>query len=180
MGRCVNDEHPDIAMTEEVRTAWQNSCGCGPVPAPPTRSSSHWKDFRVVKDRFGQQKARGSMTVTVSGFMRPLQDDGRASVWCLVVVDAEEILKQMVLTNAPPLENGWIVQHGRHYHFAVRYWRAHTSQGRPSRCADIGHVEDRRCREDRRQERHILDEYRGRPSSTGNELPARDVWRTSA
>jgi hypothetical protein len=46
--------------------------------------------------------------------MRPLQNNGPASVFFLAVVDEEE-LKQTVLTNVAVLENGRIVQHVRHY-----------------------------------------------------------------
>jgi hypothetical protein len=53
------------------------------------------------------------MTVTVSGFMRPLLNNGPASVSFLVVVDEEGLLEQMVLTKGAALETGRIVQHGR-------------------------------------------------------------------
>jgi hypothetical protein len=45
--------------------------------------------------------------------MRPLQNNGPASVFVSAVVDEE--LKQTVLANVAALENGRIVQHGRHY-----------------------------------------------------------------
>jgi hypothetical protein len=88
-------------------------------------------------------------------------------------------LKQTVLTNVAVLENKRIVQHGLHYGFAVKCWPAHTpGTERLSRRVDAGNDEDRRCREGRRHERHILDGYRSRLSSIGNELPAREVWRS--
>jgi hypothetical protein len=46
--------------------------------------------------------------------MRPLQDNGLASVLFLAIVDEEE-LKRTALTNVAVLEKGRTVQHGRHY-----------------------------------------------------------------